>query len=119
MSCFMTKRIRLILWLVGSALLLPALTMRASDTLSVERLGLYPDTYGNCVAKVREVLDLCRQKGYGVLRFEEGRYDFWPEGASRRDIFVSNTSSETECPSKRSEEHTSELQSRQYLVCRL
>ena len=96
----MTKRIRLILWLVGSALLLPALTLRASDTLSVERLGLYPDTYGNSVAKVREALDLCRQKGYGVLRFEEGRYDFWPEGASRRDIFVSNTSSETECPSK-------------------
>ena len=35
-----------------------------------------------------------------VLYFPEGRYDFWPDKAERREYFVSNTSSETECPSK-------------------
>ncbi|MCF0175567.1 MAG: right-handed parallel beta-helix repeat-containing protein [Bacteroidales bacterium] len=35
-----------------------------------------------------------------MVTFEPGRYDFWPEDAVRRDIFISNTSSEVECPSK-------------------
>ena len=35
-----------------------------------------------------------------VLAFGEGRCDFWPEGAVRKEYYVSNTSTEKECPSK-------------------
>src|SRR3712207_7620913 len=59
-------------------------------------------------------------QGLGAQQAEDGELEhvvllrpFWPD-ASRRYIAVSRTVLRT-----RSEEHTSELQSRQYLVCRL
>src|SRR3712207_8011675 len=42
-----------------------------------------------------------------------------PPGTSRPRRRSTATCSACPCPSARSEEHTSELQSRQYLVCRL
>jgi hypothetical protein len=32
--------------------------------------------------------------------FENGRYDIWPEDSPKREYFISNTSTERECPSK-------------------
>src|SRR6185312_12410919 len=32
--------------------------------------------------------------------FPKGRYDFWPQAAETRNYYISNTSSEAECPSK-------------------
>ena len=32
--------------------------------------------------------------------FPKGRYDIWPENAIRKEYFISNTSTERECPSK-------------------
>src|SRR3712207_7392527 len=55
--------------------------------------------------------------GYGVFlaRFEDGTVDVFTGGRKLR-VSVSPT---IEVAELRSEEHTSELQSRQYLVCRL
>ena len=35
-----------------------------------------------------------------VLVFPKGRYDLYPDSAVKKEYFISNTSSETECPSK-------------------
>lgn len=70
------------------------------DTVRVAEFGLRPHTYVNGVAPLREAIRACRERGARVLLFEPGRYDIWPEGAERREYFISNTSSETECPSK-------------------
>ena len=69
-----------------------------TDTLRVSDFGIRPDTYENCTTAFRQVLDACRSRQARVLLLDEGRYDFWPEGAERREIYISNTSSEQECP---------------------
>lgn len=69
-----------------------------SDTLRVSDFGLHADTYTNCTSTFRTILDECRRRQARVLLLDEGRYDFWPEGAERRTIYISNTSSEQECP---------------------
>lgn len=70
------------------------------DTVYVSDFGAKPYTYENCVKKVQAAVDECKRTGAKVLSFEKGRYDLWPEGAIRREYFISNSSSETECPSK-------------------
>lgn len=85
-----------------AAVLLPlgAGAAEAQDTLHVSEFGIRPYTYENSVPAMRKAIEACRERGARVLAFEPGRYDFWPEGAVRKEYFVSNTSSETECPSK-------------------
>ena len=73
---------------------------RQQDTVSVADYGIRPHTYADMTGRFRQVLDDCKASGARVLVLEEGRYDFWPAEASRRDWFISNTSSEEECPSK-------------------
>lgn len=88
--------------------LLPLLSLLVSlpvsaqrqDTVRVAEFGLHPHTYVNGAEPLRRAIRACRERGARVLLFERGRYDIWPEGAERRDYFISNTSSETECPSK-------------------
>ena len=70
------------------------------DTVFVADYGIRPYTYENISGKLRTVLDDCKRSGAKVIVLENGRYDFWPDSACRRDYFISNTSSEEECPSK-------------------
>ena len=91
---------RKILLLAASLLLTAGAQARQTDTLFVADCGIRPYTYENLSGKFRDILAACKEAGTRVLVLEEGRYDFWPEGAVRQDYFISNTSSEEECPSK-------------------
>ncbi len=73
---------------------------RRGGIVRVRDFGVRPGTGEDVTAGFNEAVRKCRETGAGVLRLEKGRYDFWQENAARREIFVSNTSSETECPSK-------------------
>ncbi len=70
------------------------------DTIRVSDFGVHPGTYVNCVTGLQAAIDSCRSHPGSLLLFEPGRYDVWPEGAVRKEIYISNTSSEVECPSK-------------------
>lgn len=70
------------------------------DTVRVSDFGVHPYTYENCIVRLQEAISECKRSGARVLSFEKGRYDIWPEGAARREYFISNTSTEQECPSK-------------------
>lgn len=70
------------------------------DTVYVSDFGVLPNTYENVVTGLQEAIRACKQTGAKVLCFPEGRYDIWPEGAVRAEYFISNTSTEEECPSK-------------------
>ena len=59
-----------------------------------------PNTYENCVKGFQDAIRACKEKKAKVLSFQKGRYDIWPEGATRKEYFISNTSTEQECPSK-------------------
>jgi hypothetical protein len=79
---------------------LPIVAQQSSDTVYVARFGAKPYSYTNCVKEVQNAIRACKERHAKVLVFEKGRYDFWPEGAERREYFISNTSTEDECPSK-------------------
>lgn len=70
------------------------------DTLFVADYGIHPYSYENQTVKMQSVIDDCKKFNTKVLVFEKGRYDFWPEGAVRKEYFITNTSTEQECPSK-------------------
>lgn len=70
------------------------------DTVRVSDFGARPYTYENCIVRLQEAISECKRSGARVLSFEKGRYDIWPEGAIRREYFISNTSTEQECLSK-------------------
>lgn len=70
------------------------------DTVFVSDFGAKPYTYINCVKQIQAAIQACKETDAKVLSFDKGRYDIWPEGATRKTYFISNTSSEKECPSK-------------------
>lgn len=70
------------------------------DTVYVSDFGVQPNTYVNAVTGLQQAIQACKERGAKVLSFAKGRYDIWPEGAIRKEYFVSNTSREDECPSK-------------------
>ena len=84
-------------------LLLPLCAGAAADecdTVYVAEFGLRPYSYQNAVEGLQQAVEACRERKARVLAFDAGRYDIWPEGAERREWFISNTSTEEECPSK-------------------
>lgn len=93
----MNKHIKL--WFI--CLLLPfAIMAQNSDTVYVANFGAKPYSYENSVTRIQSAINECKRTGAHTLIFAPGRYDIWPEGAIRKEYFISNTSSETECPSK-------------------
>lgn len=73
---------------------------QTADTIWVSDFGVKPYSYENSVTQIQAAIEACRTKGAQVLAFEKGRYDIWPEGAERREYYISNTSTHEECPSK-------------------
>ena len=71
-----------------------------ADTVYVRSFGAEPNSFENSTAAIQAAIDACKQSGARVLAFAPGRYDLWQEGATRRAYYISNTSSESECPSK-------------------
>ena len=71
-----------------------------TDTVYVADFGVVPYSYENNVVQIQRAIETCKQQNAEVLVFPEGRYDIWPEGAVRKEYFISNTSTERECPSK-------------------
>lgn len=84
----------------GLVLALFLLVSCVRNEKSLREYGVVPDTGGDVTAAFRAALEHCRADGVKVLKLEKGVYDFWPQDAVEREIFVSNTSSEEECPSK-------------------
>lgn len=73
---------------------------QSKDTIHIADFGATPYSYENAVTKIQSAIEACKQSGAKVLVFENGRYDIWPEGAIRKEYFITNTSTEEECPSK-------------------
>lgn len=82
------------------ALALALCAAHPSDTIHASDYGVVPDTHVNATAAFRSVIDAAASRPGSVIALRPGRYDFWPDGAVRKEIFVSNTTSESEEPDK-------------------
>ena len=75
-------------------------TLSRNNLINVTDYGAKPGSFEDAVPALKMAIEACKKDGAKRLVFPEGRYDFWPEHAEKRNYFISNTSSETECPSK-------------------
>jgi len=77
-----------------------ALLSQAQPVITITDFGLAPNSFVDATEPVQRAIAACKGKAGARLVFPQGRYDFWPSKAERREYFISNTSSEEECPSK-------------------
>lgn len=70
------------------------------DTVYVTDFKAIPNSCEDAVTAVANAIDECKRTGAKVLYFPKGSYDFWDHKSEKREYFISNTSSEVECPSK-------------------
>lgn len=60
------------------------------DTIRLKEKGITPDTFGNIVSQVQSIIESSRLAENPVIIFEKGRYDFWPDGAVKKELYISN-----------------------------
>ncbi|NWJ52647.1 MAG: right-handed parallel beta-helix repeat-containing protein [Bacteroidetes bacterium] len=63
----------------------------AQDTIRISDFGLKPDTHENAVQIVQKALAFAKIKPGAILVFPKGRYDFWPQYATEKMYYESNT----------------------------
>lgn len=73
---------------------------RAQTIINVTDYGIQPDSFEDAVPAVKKAIAACGGGEAVILNFPKGRYDFWWQSAEERNYFISNTSTEAECPSK-------------------
>jgi hypothetical protein len=71
-----------------------------AQTINVTDFGVQPNTFADATEGVQKAIDKCKNTPGATLSFPKGRYDFWPDKAMQKEFFISNTSTEEECPSK-------------------
>ena len=76
------------------------ITFTSAQTVSVADYGVTPNSFQDATEGVKQAIAACKSQGAKQLIFPEGRYDFWPDKAEAREYFISNTSTDYECPSK-------------------
>ncbi len=63
----------------------------AQDTINVIKFGCQPDSHTNATGWVKKAIEACQNKRSTVLFFPKGRYDFWPQYATEKLYYESNT----------------------------
>ncbi len=97
----MNKQINIFLLFVFLFLNLNAQTSQETKKIiNAKDYGIYPNTFENIAPLLNKMIDEIAHFPLVKLVFEKGRYDIWPEGSLQREYFISNTSTERECPSK-------------------
>ncbi len=97
----MTKQINIFSLFVFLFLNLNAQTsLETEKIINAKDYGIYPNTFENIAPLLNKMVVEIAHFPLVKLVFEKGRYDIWPESSPKREYFISNTSTERECPSK-------------------
>ena len=82
-----------VIWLFSLIFILAACGKK-SVTVNVSDYGLKPDSKENAIPAIIKAIDECKKSPNAVLKFEKGRYDFWPDSTFTREYFESNTTND-------------------------
>jgi hypothetical protein len=80
-------------WLYTAIIASSALLMLGEaigQTVDVSRYGATPDSDQNSSAGVARAVDFALRHHRSKILFKRGRYDFWPQGAVIKHLFISN-----------------------------
>jgi len=70
------------------------------SVVDVTTFGAIPNSNQDATIALQKAIAFCKEHQAKKLVFPKGRYDFFATSAIQKEYFISNTSSETECPSK-------------------
>ena len=63
----------------------------SSKDISVADYGVNPWSFENASPMIVKAIEHAKEKNCNVINFPEGRIDLWPEGAEKRELYISNT----------------------------
>lgn len=61
-----------------------------SDTIRLADYGVKSNSFENAALGIRKAIDACKSKSNPTLLLPGGRIDIWPDGAVKRELYVSN-----------------------------
>lgn len=64
---------------------------KSITTIKVSDYGLKPDSKVNSISAIIKAVNECKKHPGSILKFEKGRYDFWPDSTFTKEYFESNT----------------------------
>jgi len=64
--------------------------------------GVRSNSFENASTAIQKTIDACKEKGDVLLVLPGGRIDIWPEGAAKRELYVSNSTESDELPKVKS-----------------
>jgi len=64
--------------------------MKLSDTIRLLDFGLKVNSFENAAPAIQKAIAVCKSKSNPVLLLPGGRIDIWPDGAVKREIYISN-----------------------------
>ncbi len=71
-----------------------------AGSVSVVEFGAVPDSHQDATVAIAKALAYCKKNSVSKLIFPKGQYDLYTEKAIKKEYFITNTSTEEECPSK-------------------
>ena len=60
--------------------------------------GVRSNSSENASKAIQKAIDACKAKDGAVLMLPGGRIDIWPEGAAKRELYISNSTENDELP---------------------
>jgi hypothetical protein len=100
-------------WLYTAIIASSAILMRGEaigQAVDVSLYGATPNSGHNSSSSVARAIDFALRHHRSKILFKRGRYDFWPQGAVIRHLFISNHDGVAERAVAISIEHVSGLE---------
>src|SRR4249919_2669787 len=64
--------------------------------------GVRSNSSENAATAIQKAIDACKAKGDAILMLPGGRIDIWPEGAAKRELYISNSTENDDLPKVKS-----------------
>ena len=97
-TIIMNNQVKIVSAIVLAFCLLSTTTQ--ATEVSVTDFGVHPNSFMDATPGLKKAIAVCRDNPGSRLTFPKGRYDFWNTEAEQREYFISNTTTESEAPSK-------------------
>ncbi len=81
----------LISLLIGITTLLSSMFSQGQQIVSVANFGVKTNSFENASTGIRKAIEACGSKTGIILKLPGGRIDLWPEGAFKKELYISNT----------------------------
>ncbi|MDU0356427.1 right-handed parallel beta-helix repeat-containing protein [Paraglaciecola aquimarina] len=75
---------------LGLALLLAAQQVIAGTIIDVSQYGVTKNDGSDSTYQIRKILEMAKQQGATKIVFPKGKYDFYPDRAMQKNVYISN-----------------------------